>query len=255
LYFDSHAHYDDKIFDSDRDVLLKNISHEVSYIINCGTDLNSSRESINLSNKYKFIYASVGLHPEYTNQLDKKLLNQTLEHLENLAQNKKVKAIGEIGLDLHYKNFDLQNQIFWFEQQINLANKLNLPVIIHSRDASHKTFELINSKSKTRGVVHCYSGDLNLALKYINLKFLIGIGGMITFRKSYDLINIINNIKLENILLETDCPYLSPEPNRGKRNDSSNLKFIAQKISQLKNKPLEEVINITSRSAINLFRI
>ena len=254
MFFDSHAHYDDQKFDQDRFDLLNNLfDKNIDYIINCGADLLSSRESINLANKFKFIFAAVGIHPENIINLTQK----DLDALEDLIKNKnpKVKAIGEIGLDYHYEDFSRDEQINWFEKQIELANKYNLPVIIHSRDADQDTFDIIKSKSKTPGVIHCYSGSLEMALDYINLGFYIGVGGVITFKNSKKLVDVVKNIPIEKILIETDCPYLAPEPNRGTRNDSSNLIFIAQKIADIKNISLSDVANITKSNAIKLFAI
>ena len=252
MFFDSHAHYDDERFDLDRDNLLKKINQSVDYVINCGADLKSSMESINLANKFDFISAAVGVHPENVKGIEQK----DLDELEFLAKkNKKVKAIGEIGLDFHQKDFSRDEQIYFFKKQLEIANKLNLPVIIHSRDANQDTFEIIKSCAKTKGVIHCYSGDAKMALDYINLGFFIGIGGIITFKNAKKMLDVVKNISIENILLETDCPYLSPEPNRGKRNDSSNLIYVAQKIAEIKNISLNEVAEKTKLNAKKLFNM
>ena len=252
MFFDSHAHYDDERFDLDRDDLLKKINQSVDYVINCGADLKSSRESINLANKFDFIFAAVGVHPENVKDIKQKDLDE-LEFL--VKKNKKVKAIGEIGLDFYQKGFSRDEQIYFFKKQLEIANKLNLPVIIHSREANQDTFEIIKSFAKTNGVIHCYSGDVKMALDYINLGFFIGIGGIITFKNAKKMLDVVKNISIENILLETDCPYLSPEPNRGKRNDSSNLIYVAQKIAEIKNVALNEVAEKTKLNAKKLFDI
>lgn len=252
MFFDSHAHYDDERFDLDRDDLLKKINQSVDYVINCGADLKSSRESINLANKFDFIFAAVGVHPENVKDIKQKDLDE-LEFL--VKKNKKVKAIGEIGLDFYQKGFSRDEQIYFFKKQLEIANKLNLPVIIHSREANQDTFEIIKSFAKTNGVIHCYSGDVKMALDYINLGFFIGIGGIITFKNAKKMLDVVKNISIENILLETDCPYLSPEPNRGKRNDSSNLIYVAQKIAEIKNISLNEVAEKTKLNAKKLFNI
>lgn len=252
MFFDSHAHYDDERFDLDRDDLFKKISQSVDYVINCGADLKSSRESINLANKFDFIFAAVGVHPENVKDIKQKDLDE-LEFL--VKKNKKVKAIGEIGLDFYQKGFSRDEQIYFFKKQLEIANKLNLPVIIHSREANQDTFEIIKSFAKTNGVIHCYSGDVKMALDYINLGFFIGIGGIITFKNAKKMLDVVKNIPIENILLETDCPYLSPEPNRGKRNDSSNLIYVAQKIAEIKNISLNEVAEKTKLNAKKLFNI
>lgn len=248
MYFDSHAHYDDEEFDTDRDYLLKNLG-DVDCIINCGADLDSSKKSIALAQKYNFISAAVGIHPENVENLNE----DDISKLEWLAKHEKVKAIGEIGLDFHYENYSRDKQIYWFEKQIQLANKLNLPIIIHSRDAASDTFQIVKAHAKTNGVVHCFGSSWQIALDYINLGFFIGIGGVITFKNGKKLVEVVEKIPIENILIETDCPYLSPEPFRGKRNDSSNLKFIAQKIAQIKNIPHDTVAHITFENAKRLF--
>lgn len=248
MYFDSHAHYDDTKFDSDRSDLLTNLK-EVDCIINCGADLNSSEKSLQLADKFDFIYAAVGIHPENVES------ENDIDKLKNFAAHKKVKAIGEIGLDYHYENFSRDKQIELFKKQIALANEINLPIIIHSRDAQNDTFQIIKECAKTNGVIHCYSGNLQMALEYIKLGFYIGIGGVITFKNAKKLAEVVEQIPLEKILIETDCPYLSPEPNRGKRNDSSNLKYVVEKISQLKNISHDEVAKITEDNAKKLFQI
>ena len=172
-----------------------------------------------------------------------------------MQKKKKVKAIGEIGLDFYQKDFSRDEQIYFFKKQLEIANKLNLPVIIHSREANQDTFEIIKSFAKTNGVIHCYSGDVKMALDYINLGFFIGIGGIITFKNAKKMLDVVKNISIENILLETDCPYLSPEPNRGKRNDSSNLIYVAHKIAEIKNISLNEVAEKTKLNAKKLFNI
>ncbi len=250
MYFDSHAHYDNEEFDTDRDSLLKNLD-DVDCIINCGADFDSSEKSIALAQKYNFIYAAIGVHPENVENLNE----DDISKLEQLAKYEKVKAIGEIGLDFHYENYSRDKQIYWFEKQIQLANKLNLPIIIHSRDAAGDTLEIVKANAKTNGVVHCFSSSVQIALDYINLGFFIGIGGVVTFKNGKKLVEVVQNIPIENILIETDCPCLSPEPHRGRRNDSSNLKFIAQKIAQIKNIPHDTVAHITFENAKRLFRI
>lgn len=252
MFFDSHAHYDDKRFDSDRNDLLRKINQDVDYVINCGSDLESSLESINLANEFDFIFAAAGIHPENI----KNLTQKDLDKLETLAkENKKVKAIGEIGLDFYQDNYSRDEQIYFFKKQLEVANKLKLPVIIHSREANQDTFDIIKSFAQTHGVIHCYSGGTKMALDYINLGFFMGIGGIITFKNARKMVDVVKNIPIENILLETDCPYLSPEPNRGKRNDSSNLIFIAQKIAEIKNMEFQDVAVITKENAKKLFGI
>ena len=255
MYFDSHAHYDDEKFETDRNELLSRLNklENVSYIMNCGADLVSSEKSVELADEYDFVYSAIGFHPENVESMTE----NDIEALKNLAisKNKKVKAIGEIGLDYHYENFSRDKQKYWFEKQILIANDLEMPIIVHSRDAASETFEIIKSTAKTNGVVHCFSGSLELAQNYIELGFLIGVGGTVTFKSSKKLLDVVREIPIEKILIETDCPYLSPEPNRGKRNDSSSLKYIVEKISQIKNISHNDVANITCENAKKLFNI
>ncbi|HAN10304.1 MAG TPA: hydrolase TatD [Clostridiales bacterium] len=252
--FDTHAHYDDDRYDDDRDELLGNLkSSGVGLVVNCGADIKSSIGSIKLAEKYDFIYASVGVHPHDVEGLN----NEDVQVLKKLAYNKRVVAIGEIGLDYYYDHSERELQKIWFDKQMKLAKELNLPVIIHSRDASEETFEIIkqNIYPDLRGVIHAYSQSLEMAYEYIKMGFYIGIGGVITFKNAKKLVEVVNNISIDNIILETDCPYMTPEPNRGKRNDSTNLKYVVSKISDIKGIREEDVIRITTENGKKLFGV
>jgi len=256
MFFESHAHYDDKRFDIDRDELLTTLQkNDIDYVVNVGADMNSSKKSVELSKKYPYIYSSVGVHPHYVDKLHENDLNT----LEMFSLEEKVIAIGEIGLDFYYDRSPRETQRIWFTNQLQLAKKLNLPVIIHSREASKEVFDTLKNENlsdrgrKGAGVIHCFSESVEMAKEYIKLGYYIGVGGVVTFKNAKTLINVVKDIPIESILLETDCPYLSPMPNRGERNDSTNLKYIAESIASIKNISIEEVAEVTSASAKKLF--
>lgn len=252
MYFESHAHYNDKRYDEDREYLLNNLEqNNVSHVINIGTDIASSFESVKLAEKYSFIYATVGVHPHEA----KNVSEEDFLKLENLCKHKKVVAVGEIGLDYYYDHSPKETQREIFIKQLNLAKKLNMPVVIHSREANDEVFEIIKSSGVNKGVVHAYSGDTKMALEYNALGFYIGVGGVVTFKNAKTLVDVVKNIPLEKILIETDSPYLTPEPFRGTRNDSKNLKYVVQKISDIKSISHKEVEEITFNNALNLFKI
>ena len=249
--FDSHAHYDDERFDGIRDEILSKMpENNVCGIINCGTDISTSLISIDLSQKYPFVFAAVGYHPQSVNQdivFEK-------EKLEILLNNKKTVAIGEIGLDYYWDTEFKEKQIDFFEKQLLLANELNLPVIVHDREAHSDTLTLLK-KHNPKGVVHCFSGSMEMAREIIKLGMYIGVGGVVTFKNSKKLVEIVKEIPLERILLETDAPYLSPEPYRGKTNNSAYIKFVAEKIANIKNVTPEEVLSVTTANVKTLFNI
>lgn len=250
--FDTHSHYDDTAFGKDREKTIINLKDNgICAVINAGVDLNSCRSTIELSKKYDFIYAAIGVHPLNTQNLESNYL-ENLKHL--IKNNKKVVAIGEIGLDYHTDKFIKEKQIKIFSEQIELANSCKLPVIIHSREANEDAFKLIK-KYKPNGVIHCFSGSLELAQELIKLGLYIGVGGVITFKNAKKLANVVSNISLENILLETDCPYLAPVPYRGTRCVSSMIIYVAQKIAELKNISPETVLEQTKENAKKLFKI
>lgn len=251
MYFESHAHYDDKRYDSDRDELLNSLKDSgVEFVINSGASMHSSKKGIELSKKYDFMYCAVGVHPHDTN----KIKTNDMNILQEYTKEKKVVAIGEIGLDFYYDHSERDVQEYWFKKQLDLARDTNLPVIIHSRDADALCFDIIKEADlPKKGVIHCFSGSKELALEYVKLGYYIGVGGVVTFNTARKLLETVDTIGLENILIETDCPYLTPAPNRGKRNDSTNLKYIVDKIAQIKNITPEHVSNSTKENAIKLF--
>lgn len=257
MFFDSHAHYDDARFNEDRHQILGAMpENRVDYIVNAAADIASSNEGIQLSEKYSFIYAGVGVHPHSVEELDTSNEGSvTLEILETLSKHPKVVAIGEIGLDYYYEHSPRETQKIWFKRQMELAKKVDLPIIVHSRDAAQETFEMISDSGLNKGVIHCFSGSAEMAQEYIKLGFYIGVGGTITFKNARRSVEVVEQIPLESIVIETDCPYLTPVPHRGKRNDSTYLVHIAEKIAEIKNISIEEVARITSKNAKDLFGI
>ena len=250
-YFESHAHYDDKRFKEDREELLRELlpACGVSHVINIGCDVKSSEMSVHMAEKYDYIYAAVGVHPHELYDMS----SQTIDKLRKLSEHKKVVAIGEIGLDYYYDTHPREFQRFWFIQQLRLAEETGLPVVIHSREASQDTFDIIERSKVRRGSIHCYSGSAEMAKKYVKMGFHIGVGGVVTFPNAKKLVEVVEAIPLESILIETDCPYLSPAPNRGKRNDSRNLKYVVDKIAEIKGVTPEKVAEITKNNAETLF--
>ena len=248
--FDTHAHYDDNAFDKDRDNILeflpkKNIGH----VINCAVNIPSSIESIKLSKKYPYIKASIGLHPQELSTFPTEYLVQ----IANLASNPNVVAIGEIGLDYHYDDCASRTtQIRIFEEQIELANKLNLPIIVHDRDAHADTLDLL-TKHKPKGIVHCFSGSVEMAQEIIRIGMYIGIGGAVTFKNTKKPALVAQNIPLSKIVLETDAPYMTPVPYRGTRCDSTHIMYTAAKIAELRSESVSNILNKTYENACNIF--
>ena len=258
MYFESHAHYDDGRFSKDiHKVLAECKNAGVEYLINIGADLESSKKSVKFAAEYDFIYASVGVHPH-----DAKTLNEnSFAELKKCAAAAKVVAIGEIGLDFHYDHSPRDAQRKWFVRQMELAKELSLPVVIHSREAIAETFEIVKDarlserSGKGAGVIHCYSGSADMAQKFVNLGYFIGIAGPVTYKNARKLVETVEKIPIERILIETDCPYLSPEPFRGKRNDSQNLRYICEKISKIKQIHHEKAAKITLENGKTFFDI
>ena len=252
MYFDSHAHYDDERFDEDRDELIEGLKMQgVSYVVKVAADMKSCHTSLELAHKYDFIYSSVGVHPHDV----KDMTNQDMDEMRQLAKDEKVVAIGEIGLDYYYDNSPREEQRIWFRKQLEMAKELDLPVIIHSREASEETFNIIMESGVKEGVIHCFSGSLELAREYVKNGFYIGVGGSLTFKNAKKTVRVVEGIDLSHIVIETDCPYLTPVPHRGERNDSSYLKFVVEKIAEIKGISAEEVAKVTFENAKKLYRI
>lgn len=251
MIIDSHAHYDDEAFEEDRDNLLQSMqSNGIEKIINVGANIKGSRTSIALSEQYPFIYAAVGVHPSDTEELNE----EKMAWLKEVSKKEKVVAIGEIGLDYYWPEPDREIQKKWFIRQMELAQEVNLPVIIHSRDAAQDTIEILK-QFPANGVIHCYSYTKESAKEFLKMGYYFGIGGVLTFKNAKKLKEAVMEIPMDRILLETDSPYLAPEPNRGKRNSSLNIPYVVKELAQLKGITEEEVINITTENTKRLFHL
>lgn len=247
MIFDTHSHYtDEQFYDREELLLHLNTKSSVSEIITCGTDIKSSKECIELAEKFPFVYAAVGFHPEELTRVD-----VNIPALKELISRKTV-AIGEIGLDYYWNKDNKDKQKAGFIAQLSLAKELGLPVIVHDRDAHGDTLEILKEE-KPKGVLHCFSGSVEMAREIVNLGMYIGVGGVVTFKNAKNLPEVIKEVPLDRILLETDAPYLAPEPMRSKRNDSSLIPYIAEKIGNIKGISKEEVLKITRENAYRLF--
>lgn len=254
MIFETHAHYDDEQFESDREALLASLSDcGIKRVVNIGASIESTKNSIELAEKYNFIYASVGVHPSEIAELNE----ERFAWLRELTKLKKVVAVGEIGLDYYWdKEPKVQEcQRYWFRRQMDLAREAGLPIVVHSRDAAADTMQVMKEAhaEEIPGVIHCYSYSPEMAFEFIKMGYYIGVGGVVTFKNAKKLKETVEQIPLECILLETDCPYMAPEPNRGKRNDSRNLSYVAAKIAELKQVTVEEVEAVTWQNAMNLY--
>ena len=255
--FDNHAHLDDEKFNNDREEIIKEIGKEIKGFISAGYSLEGSQKAVELSNKYDFIYATCGISPNDIPQSEEELW-KTVEKIKDLVQiNKKVVAIGEIGLDYYWEKDEKRRELqkVAFVKQIELANELNLPIVIHTRDAIMDTLEILKQNEvKNKGVFHCCPLNRELVKEALKLGFYISFAGPITFKNSKNADEIIEMVPNDKILIETDSPYLSPEPLRGKRNDPRNVKYIAKKIADVKGLTLEEVANITYSNVRKIYK-
>lgn len=249
--FDTHSHYDDRRFDADRDGLISSLfANGMSGIIHAATDLASSEFGIEQSRKYERYYASVGIHPENADSV----ASGYIDSLRLLAQSEKVVAIGEIGLDYHYEGYDKVSQIELFTSSVELANELSLPVIVHCRDAVGDCMEILK-RLKPKGVMHCYSGSPETARELLDLGMYIGFTGAITFKNAKKAAEVLKILPLDRLLLETDCPYMAPEPLRGKRCDSSMIRFTAQRAAEVMGVESDELLAATEENAVRVFGI
>ena len=254
MIFETHAHYDDERFDEDRDILIEKLFQKnICNIINVGASIESTKTTIELAKKYENMYAAAGVHPSDIAGLNE----ETLAWLKEQTKDPKVIAVGEIGLDYYWdKEEEVQKaQRYWFAQQMGLARESQLPVIIHSRDAAEDTMPVMKEvhAEEIPGVIHCYSYSPEMAKEFIKMGYYIGVGGVVTFKNAKKLKETVMQIPLERILLETDSPYMAPEPHRGSRNDSGNLVYVAEKIAELKGITAKEVENATLANARKLF--
>lgn len=254
MLIDSHAHLDDERFDKDRDDIIKSLYESyVELVINPGADLNSSIKAVALAEKYDNIYAAVGVHPHSASEMDQ----STMDILRSFAAREKVVAIGEIGLDYYYDNSPRDVQRRWFREQLRLAKEVDLPVIIHSRDAAGDTMEILKEEQDGRltGVLHCYSGSVEMAEEYIKLGFYISLAGPVTFKNAKVPKEVAKAVPLDKLLIETDSPYMTPEPYRGKRNEPKYVRYVAETLAELRGISLEELAEKTSENAKKLFKI
>jgi TatD DNase family protein len=259
MFFDTHAHYDDDRYKEDLDELLKNAYDSgVHHILSASTDVESSRNTIALANRYDFLYAAVGIHPHNApHPADAELDDEIISALSELSKDKKVIAVGEMGLDYYYDNAPRDAQKRWFAKQIALAKELDLPIIVHDREAHKDTLDILKaeSASKVGGVLHCFSGSVEFARQVLNEGFYISIAGPVTFKNTKRLPEVVKYLPEDRLLIETDAPYLSPEPFRGKRNDSSRLVHIAKVIAEIRGVSLEHIAELTTRNAKELFKM
>ena len=254
MIFDTHAHYDDKQFDQDREELLASMKdHGIGTIVDVGSNMETSAWIVEAVKRYEMMYGAVGVHPSDTAEMT----SADIDTLKKYASMEKIVAIGEIGLDYYWDEPEREIQKKWFEAQMELAREVKLPIIIHSRDAAKDTYDIMKAlhAEDIGGVVHCFSYSKEMARQFLDMGFYIGIGGVVTFKNAKTLKEVAAYAPLDRIVLETDCPYLSPEPNRGKRNSSLNLNYVAEMISQIKGIDKEQLITVTEENARKLYRM
>ena len=250
-YFDSHAHYDGTRF-PDRDKLLQSMaSHNVSTIMNVGCDLPSSEASVALAQRYDFVYAAVGSHPDDADNVD----DTRIARYRELLKKPKVQAVGEIGLDYHYEDVPRLRQQDAFRRQMALAQETDMPVIVHQREAYEDALKIVDEFPQVKGVFHCFSGSLEYAKELIKRGWYLGFTGVITFKNARKAVEVAQWAPLNRLLIETDCPYMAPEPYRGKRCNSTMLPMMAEKIAWLRGLPAAQIVDITAENAKTLFRL
>lgn len=257
MIIDTHAHYDDEAFDEDREAVLLSLKEAgVGLVVNIGASMASSERTVALTKQYPFVYGAVGVHPDSTSELDE----EKFERLRTLASEEKIVAIGEIGLDYYWDSSPREVQKYWFERQLSLALSCDLPVVIHSREATQDTLDLMKktykeSAGKLHGVIHCFSSGPEVAKEYTEMGFFIGVGGVVTFKNGKKMKEVVAAIPFEKLVIETDCPYLAPVPNRGKRNYSGYLPYVVEEIAAIRGVSAEEVIAQTEKNARALYRL
>lgn len=254
MIFDTHTHYDDEAFEEDGDALVSSLpARNVGLLVNVGASLSSCRETLRMTEKYPFVYGAIGVHPSETAELNE----DNFVKLSEMAKHEKCVAVGEIGLDYYWPEPDRETQKFWFKRQLGLARELNLPVVIHSRDAANDTITVMKDihAEEIGGVIHCFSYTRETAEIFLKMGFYIGIGGVVTFKNARKIKEAVEVIPLERIVLETDCPYLAPVPFRGKRNSSLNIPYVIEEIARIKQISPQEVEETTWENAHKLYRI
>ena len=248
MYIDTHCHLYKEYYNNIDDVISEFKKAGIDKVIVNGCDMKSNMEALELSSKYDEIYAAIGFHPTELSDF----IDEYFSWLEEHINDKKVVAIGEIGLDYHYEDTDKEKELYVFRRQLDIASRYNKPIIVHSRDSIKDTYNILK-EFNLRGSIHAFSGSIEMALEFIKLGYLLGIGGVCTFNNAKSIVNVINKIDLTYILLETDSPYLTPVPFRGHVNDSSNLIYIAKRIAEIKNVDYLDVIRATTENALRLF--
>lgn len=253
--FDTHAHVYDKAFDNDRDAMMKTVWDVCDYVVCPAEDLETSRKALALAQQYPHMYAAAGIHPQLTGKATEEELDGIRQLVE--AHRDKIVAIGEIGLDYYYLYSEIETQKEWFGRQIDLAAELDLPILIHDRDAHGDTVQILkdHQTDRLRGILHCYSGSLEMARELIRMGFYISFAGPVVFPKSTKLKEVAKELPLDRILVETDSPYLTPPPFRGRRNDPSKVQYVAEEIARLKDLPIETVVEATRRNALAIYQI
>ena len=253
MLFDTHAHMDDRAFDEDRGELLKNLPEQgIQLLMNPGCSLASSFNASRLSQEYDYIYAAVGSHPDVADEVNEEVLE---EYRKLCKLNSKIKAIGEIGLDYHYEDIPREIQLKAFRMQMALARELNLPAIVHEREAHEDGMKVVEEFPEVTGVFHCYSGSAEMAKELVKRGWYIGFTGVLTFKNARKAIEVASSIPLDRIVLETDCPYMSPEPFRGKRNDPGKLYRMAEKLAEIRGLTVEEIHVLTTENGKRLYNI
>lgn len=253
MIFDTHAHYDDSQFNDDRDAILMSLQKRgVSVVVNVSSDVPSWDRVMELTRSYEFMYGAIGVHPDEIGALNE----ADMERMERLIGDSKIVAVGEIGLDYYWDRESRSEQERWFCRQMDMAERLHKPVIIHSREAAADTMEIVRRYAgAVSGVIHCYSYETQQAQEYVDMGYMLGVGGVVTFKNSRKLKDVVEHVPLSSIVLETDCPYLAPVPYRGKRNDSGYLSFVAETVAQIKQCDVNEVIRVTAQNARKLYRL
>ena len=253
MLFDTHAHFDDEQFEKDRYAVLESLKdYGVSNIVNIGSDMKTSESSVALAEKYPFVYATVGVHPSETGDMT----DADIEKLRKMAKHPKVRAIGEIGLDYHYDdNAPAEVQKYWFEKQLELAKELSMPVVIHDRESKGECLQILKEHKISNGVFHCFSGSAETAREILKLGMMISFTGVLTFKNARRAVEACSEIPMDRLMIETDCPYMAPEPHRGKRNFSGYVEFVARKVAEIKGLTFEEVAKITTENAKRFYGI
>ena len=253
LLFDTHAHLDDRAFDADRQALLSDLpNQQIALLMNPGCSLESSRNAVKLAEEFDYIYAAVGSHPDAADEVNEEVLE---EYRKLCKLSSKVKAIGEIGLDYHYEDIPRDLQKKAFRAQMALAGELDLPAIVHERDAHEDGMTIVKEFPQVKGVFHCYSGSAEMVRQLVDLGWYIGFTGVLTFKNARKAVEVAASIPIDRIVLETDCPYMAPEPFRGKRNDPGKLYRMAEKLAEIRGMSVEEIHRITVENGKRLYRI